>query len=338
MKIRARHMGIAIGAAVAIHVVAALAMVLEPEPKGAASTGVGGLQISLGPSGGAPGTAAPVESEVEKPDPVEPPVAQPDTAPPPPVQASEPPPPPAPAEMAVEKVEVVEQVDEVIAIAEPEKVQPAPPPEPVKIERPQPPEKPVEVKPEPVEVARVEPEVPPIETPPLPVQRPTPPKPQPQKPEPQVAEKPQPEQTAVAAVQTPAAEAAPAAPAQPQGSAGRAGIGSSQQSGTAESTSGGGRPGVTADYASILQAWLEEHKEYPRRARSRRQEGVVMLFFVMDRDGYVLNYRIDRSSGYDLLDREVEEMIQRAQPLPPLPAEMTQARLELVVPVQFQLR
>lgn len=133
------------------------------------------------------------------------------------------------------------------------------------------------------------------------------------------------------------AQARPA-PAQTQGAAGRSGVGQSQQSGSAESSSGGGRPGVSVDYASILQAWLEDHKEYPRRARTRRQEGVVMLYFVMDRAGHVLEYRIDRSSGYDLLDREVEQMIRRAQPLPPLPADMTQARLELVVPVQFQLR
>jgi periplasmic protein TonB len=346
MRIRSRHMGLAIGVALAIHVAAAIAMVLEPEKKGAAATGMGGIQVSLGPSGGAPGSVAQVVSEVDKADPVEPaaaPVAKPETAPPdkaetqqPPPETARPnePPPPAPADVAVETAEVVQQVDEVIAIAKPEKVETPPPPEPVKVERPEPPEKPVEAKPEPVEVARVEPAAPPVETPPMPVTRPEPPKPQ----KTQVEPTPAPRQTAALAVEAPTKAKAQPAPSQTQGAAGHSGVGQSPLSGSAESSSGGGRPGVSVDYASILQAWLEDHKEYPRRARSRRQEGVVMLYFVMDRSGHVLEYRIDRSSGYDLLDREVEQMIQRAQPLPPLPDEMTQARLELVVPVQFQLR
>ncbi len=58
----------------------------------------------------------------------------------------------------------------------------------------------------------------------------------------------------------------------------------------------------------------------------------------MSRDGTVLEYRIEQSSGHTLLDQEVEAMIERAQPLPAMPDFMTQARLELVVPVDFAIR
>ena len=64
----------------------------------------------------------------------------------------------------------------------------------------------------------------------------------------------------------------------------------------------------------------------------------MLLRFVMERDGRVISHRIERSSGHPALDRAVEEMLARAQPLPAMPAEMRQARLELVVPVQFALR
>jgi protein TonB len=63
-----------------------------------------------------------------------------------------------------------------------------------------------------------------------------------------------------------------------------------------------------------------------------------MLRFVMDPEGRVLSYRIERSSGHRLLDEEVREMIERASPLPAMPDGMQQARLELVVPVSFFLR
>lgn len=94
----------------------------------------------------------------------------------------------------------------------------------------------------------------------------------------------------------------------------------------------------TADYLSALRAWLERHKEYPSRARRRRVEGTVLLVFVMDRSGTVLARRIERSAGEPSLDRAALEMIERAQPLPPLPGSIAGASLEIRVPVQFSLR
>jgi protein TonB len=98
------------------------------------------------------------------------------------------------------------------------------------------------------------------------------------------------------------------------------------------------RPGADADYLASLLAWLERHKEYPREAQRRRQEGTAILAFELDRQGRVLSYRVKTSSGFAELDREVEAMIRRAEPLPPMPADMVRARLELQVPVQFRLR
>lgn len=111
-----------------------------------------------------------------------------------------------------------------------------------------------------------------------------------------------------------------------------------QDTDSGDTTTGGGIQGVTTSYTAVLQSWLEKHKKYPRRARRRGQEGVVLLYFKMDSDGNVLSYTIKESSGYSQLDDEVEAMIKRAQPLPPIPEEMGKEILELIVPVQFNLR
>ena len=100
----------------------------------------------------------------------------------------------------------------------------------------------------------------------------------------------------------------------------------------------GGDPRVEADYAAVLLAWLERHKEYPRPARRRGQEGVVLLYVLIDREGRVLQSRIEESSGYPLLDNAALDMLERAAPVPPLPDDMPQERLELVLPVQFFMR
>src|SRR5262249_49464691 len=75
-----------------------------------------------------------------------------------------------------------------------------------------------------------------------------------------------------------------------------------------------GRPGADADYFAVVLAWLEKHKEYPRQAQIRRMQGTAILHFELDRQGKVLSFRLDRSSGYPELDHEVEEMIKRASP------------------------
>jgi len=122
------------------------------------------------------------------------------------------------------------------------------------------------------------------------------------------------------------------------GAGGNSGSRQADHTGSGDDSAGGGLPGDTRDYAATLLAWLERHKEYPRRARLRRQEGTVMLYFLVDREGRVLEHRIEQGAGYRALDAEVLAMIERAQPLPAMPASMEKERLELVVPVQFFMR
>ncbi|NGP52424.1 energy transducer TonB, partial [Thioalkalivibrio sp. XN8] len=119
---------------------------------------------------------------------------------------------------------------------------------------------------------------------------------------------------------------------------GRDGPRDATETGSGEAAAAGGLPGANRDYAATVLAWLERHKHYPRRARLRRQEGTVLLYFVVDRAGTVLEYRLEQSSSYPVLDQEVLAMIERAQPLPPMPDELGQERLELIVPVEFFLR
>ena len=171
--------------------------------------------------------------------------------------------------------------------------------------------------------------------PPPPPVKPAMNKPEPPKP----VQQPKPQQIAKA---EPALVPAAAAPAPSvAGSAGKSGTQVSSNTGNTNSASaaaGGGMPGSSADYLALLQAWLERHKEYPRRAQLRRIEGTAVLRFVMDREGRLVSYRVERGSGHAVLDDAVREMVKRASPFPPLPPEIHQASLELVVPVSFYLR
>jgi len=97
--------------------------------------------------------------------------------------------------------------------------------------------------------------------------------------------------------------------------------------------------GETRDsYLGRLLAQLNRFKQYPRAARQARIEGVVMLHFVMNADGKVESFEIAKSSGRPVLDAEALALIQRAQPLPALPADFPTRTLDAVVPVEFSLR
>lgn len=88
-------------------------------------------------------------------------------------------------------------------------------------------------------------------------------------------------------------------------------------------------------YLGRVLAQLNRFKQYPRSARQARIEGVVMLHFVMDADGGVRSFEIAKSSGRPVLDAEALALIQRAQPLPALPADYPTRTLDAIVPVEF---
>jgi protein TonB len=96
--------------------------------------------------------------------------------------------------------------------------------------------------------------------------------------------------------------------------------------------------GETRDsFLGRLLAQLNRFKQYPRAARQAHIEGVVMLHFVMDAQGKVQSFEIAKSSGRPVLDAEALALIQRAQPLPALPADYPTRTLDAIVPIEFSL-
>jgi len=307
-----RHWIVVTPVAVLAHLGIAAVMLSAPAPSGAKAPGTGGIEISLGAAGGAPGeaaAAAPTDAPTEPPTETVAavPVALPVAAPP-----------------------VVESPPEVVAPPVADTIQPIEAPVPVQVAAVQaqaviPPPRPKR-KPDLVKPVAVTPVVvtPPQEAP--------------------VVEEPRPvepvENLQPASRPMDDAEQIAALPPVTAGAGGRSGARNTADAGdgAAAAPAAGGVAGEAADYMAHLQVWLQEHKEYPRSARRRRQEGMALLAFVMDRNGYVLEHSLRQSSGHKMLDNEVLALIRRAEPLPPPPPEVAGERIRLVVPVQFFLR
>lgn len=96
--------------------------------------------------------------------------------------------------------------------------------------------------------------------------------------------------------------------------------------------------GESLNYAAQLRAWLEAHKTYPKRARMRREEGVVEVAFAVDRQGRLLTGDVVRSSGHASLDAEAMAMLDRSNPFPGAPHSVRGERIEVSTPVEFSLQ
>jgi len=97
-------------------------------------------------------------------------------------------------------------------------------------------------------------------------------------------------------------------------------------------------PHIDPSWQSLLLKHLQQFKSYPSGARARDEQGVTLLAFTIDRAGHVLARHIVTSSGHADLDAEVLALVERAQPMPAFPASMTEAQLDLTVPIRFSLR
>jgi protein TonB len=90
------------------------------------------------------------------------------------------------------------------------------------------------------------------------------------------------------------------------------------------------------NFQRVLLQHIEHYQNYPGLARRLRLQGTVLVLFSMRRDGAVLDVWIKTGSGAPILDQEAIDTIRRAQPLPPIPAELP-SLLKVIVPVAFNL-
>ena len=93
-------------------------------------------------------------------------------------------------------------------------------------------------------------------------------------------------------------------------------------------------PAVTAWRMQILQQ-LESKKRYP--AAAPNEEGVVYLSFRVDRRGHLVRSHIVRGSGFASLDNAAQELLRRAQPFSPPPAQVPDAVLNLELQIRYAL-
>lgn len=108
--------------------------------------------------------------------------------------------------------------------------------------------------------------------------------------------------------------------------------------GSGSSLSTGGDLGARQSYNALIAATLARNKRYPISSRRRGEEGVATLYFVVDKDGRVIERSIRQSAGHKRLDRAVLKMLKKAEPFPRFLPGMDAADIAFSIPVGFRLK
>jgi protein TonB len=86
-------------------------------------------------------------------------------------------------------------------------------------------------------------------------------------------------------------------------------------------------------YNALVFGHLQRFKRYPAAAHGA--SGTTMVRFELNRAGEVIASEVSKSSGNAVLDREALELLRRASPFPPFPAEKPGADDGYLAPVAF---
>lgn len=94
---------------------------------------------------------------------------------------------------------------------------------------------------------------------------------------------------------------------------------------------------VHDEYLRKVLARIARFKRYPRDARRDGVAGEVMVRFTILHDGSLQSRQLADSSGDSRLDLAALDMLSRASPFPPIPPRLGLGKLELSLPVEFNL-
>jgi protein TonB len=87
----------------------------------------------------------------------------------------------------------------------------------------------------------------------------------------------------------------------------------------------------------MLWGRIAKYKQYPKIAQMRGWQGEVIVELLVDASGKLKSKKIISGSGYDVLDKQALNMIEKAAPFPAPPEVLRGSSFSITVPIPFKL-
>ena len=103
----------------------------------------------------------------------------------------------------------------------------------------------------------------------------------------------------------------------------------------------GGSVSEAADLASwqrSIAKVVAQKQVYPRSALRREIEGQVRVQVTVGRSGEMTEFQILEETGHEVLDREVPKLMERIDPLPEPPSDISDENLTFILPLSWVLQ
>ncbi|NBX75786.1 MAG: energy transducer TonB [Proteobacteria bacterium] len=99
-----------------------------------------------------------------------------------------------------------------------------------------------------------------------------------------------------------------------------------------------GQGGSSIQYASILHAYLDSAKVFPRALKDLGLSGVVKVRFQVTPEGNLKDIRLAESDAPKLLQQEAIRFLQKLDKVPLPPAHYTYQQLQFELPLRYELK
>ncbi|WP_417319874.1 energy transducer TonB [Emcibacter sp.] len=92
------------------------------------------------------------------------------------------------------------------------------------------------------------------------------------------------------------------------------------------------------DWQVKLVKLVAKKQVYPRAAMEDELEGKAKVKIAFDRSGSITSHELVQSTGHDILDAEVENLVGRINPLPAPPSSLGDDKLVIVLPLTWAIQ
>jgi len=90
-------------------------------------------------------------------------------------------------------------------------------------------------------------------------------------------------------------------------------------------------------YKELLRSIIYKNLKYPEIARINKIEGEAIVNFSINHYGKLLDYKIIKSTGYGILDREIEEAFRKIKAFPQFPDFIKKEILNFSLTIIFKI-